>query len=224
MKELLEHIRDQGRIIGEGILKVDTFLNHAVDVGLVERIGKEFADRFSEAGATKVVTVEASGIAPALFTARALGVPLVFAKKSLPATVSEGVHSSLIQSFTRNKVFDVTIGRHVLRQNDQLLIIDDFLAHGSTVAGLIDIGEQAGANIVGVGVVVSKAFQGGERALSHTGIDLYSLVTIDGMSGGHYRLRSHNGTVLEGLIEADGRLGPNVLAHTTEGVGQVLEA
>ncbi len=213
MKELLERIQTEGRVVGEGMLKVDTFLNHGMDVGLIERIGQEFADRFAGAGATKVVTVEASGIAPALFTARALGVPFVFAKKSLPAAVSEGVYSSQIQSFTRNKVFDVTVGRHLIHPGDRLLIVDDFLAHGSTVGGLIDIAAQASANIVGAGIVVAKAFQGAEQALSGTGIDLFSLVVVDRISGGRYRLRSHDGAVAEGPIGANGSLEPSQQAQ-----------
>ena len=224
MKELLDRILAEGRVIGEEILKVDTFLNHGVDVGLIERIGGEFAGRFAGAGATKVATVEASGIAPALFTARALGVPLVFAKKALPAAVSEGVYSSQIQSFTRNKVFDVTVRRHLIAPGDRLLIVDDFLAHGSTVSGLIDIAVQAGASVVGIGIVVAKAFQGGEQALSSTGIDLFSLVTVDRMSGGHYRFRSHEGAIAEGSIDADGRLGPAVLGRVPVPAAQALEA
>ena len=208
MKELLERIQAEGRVIGEEILKVDTFLNHAIDVGLMERIGLEFADNFAHAGATKVATVEASGIAPALFAARALGVPLVFAKKALPAAVSEGPYSSQIHSFTRNKVFDITVGRHLIAPCDRLLIVDDFLAHGSTANGLIDIAAQAGASVVGIGVVVAKAFQGGEQALSGSGITLFPLVTVDQMSGGRYRLRSQSGAIAEGLIGDDGRFGP----------------
>ncbi len=213
MKELVERIHAEGRVVGEGMLKVDTFLNHQVDLGLIERIAQEFAGRFAGAGATQVVTVEASGIAPALFTARALGLPFVFAKKSLPTTISEGVYSSQIQSFTKNKVFDVTVGRHLLHSGDRLLVIDDFLAHGSTVIGLIDIAAQAGASVVGVGIVVAKAFQGGEQALIGTGIDLFSLVVVDRMSGGRYRLRGHDGSVFEGSIDDGGRLEPAALGR-----------
>lgn len=224
MNELIERIQAKGRVIGEEILKVDTFLNHGVDVGLIERIGGEFAGRFAGAGATKVATVEASGIAPALFTARALDVPLVFAKKALPAAVSEGVYSSQIQSFTKNRVFDVSVARHLIAPGDRLLIVDDFLARGSTVMGLIDIAAQAGASVVGIGIVVAKAFQGAEQALSGTGIDLFSLVTVDRMSDGRYRLRSHEGAIAEGLIGDDGHLGPAEADRTATPAAQALEA
>jgi xanthine phosphoribosyltransferase len=224
MKELLDRILAEGRVIDEEILKVDTFLNHGVDVGLLERVGEEFAGRFAGAGATKVATVEASGIAPALFTSRALDIPLMFAKKSLPAMVSEGVYSSQIRSFTRNKVFDVTIGRHLIAPGDRLLIIDDFLAHGSTVNGLIGIAAQAGASVVGIGIVIAKAFQGAEEALSGTGIELFPLVTVDRMSGGLYRFWSQDGSTAEGSIGADGHLGPATRSHAPAPAAQALEA
>ncbi len=224
MKELVERIRAEARVVGEEMLKVDTFLNHEVDVGLVERIGREFAGHFAGAGATKVVTVEASGIAPAAFTARALGLPFVFGKKSLPSAVNEGVYSSQVHSFTKNRVFDVTVARHLIRPTDRLLVVDDFLAHGSTVSGLLDIAAQAGASVVGMGIVVAKAFQGGQELLSGTGIELFPLVVVDRMSGGQYRLHSHEGLTLEGPIDEDGRFGPPMsVLDAVAASGQTLE-
>ena len=187
VRELRARILAEGEVIGADILKIDSFLNHQVDVRLLEDAGAELARRFAHAAPTKVITVEASGIVPAAFTARALGVPLVFAKKALPSTIREGFYSSEVRSFTKNRTFDVGVSERLIGAADRLLIVDDFLAHGSTVDGLLDVARQAGAQVAGVGIVVEKGFQAAGAALRAQGIEVVSLVVIEEMREGHIR-------------------------------------
>jgi len=184
VERLMDRIRADGRVIGKDILKIDSFLNHQVDVDLMEVIGEEFARYFRRKEITKVLTVEASGIAPAIFTARALRKPLLYARKSKPSTMDAGHYAAEVQSFTKGRVFDITVSASFLGPSDKVLIIDDFLAFGSTVRGLLEITSRAGAEVVGVGIVVEKGFQEAGRQLREQGIDLCSLVVIDRMSEG----------------------------------------
>ncbi len=187
VRDLRARILAEGEVIGTDILKIDSFLNHQVDVRLLEDAGTELARRFAHAGATKVITVEASGIVPAAFTARALGVPLLFAKKALPSTIREGFFSSEVRSFTKNRTFDVAVSGRLISPADCLLIVDDFLAHGSTVQGLLHVAQQAGAQVAGVGIVVEKGFQSAGAALRAQGLEVVSLVVIEEMREGYIR-------------------------------------
>lgn len=188
MKLLKERIRTDGRVIGRDILKVDSFLNHQLDPVMMKAIGQEFADRYREAGATKILTIEASGIAVALMTGLALGIPVLFAKKVRANTAPEASYAAQVTSYTRNETRTITVSSRYLGPQDRVLIIDDFLAMGEATAGLIDLVEKAGATLVGVGIVVEKGFQGGGRKLRERGVPLHCLVTVEEMSENGIRL------------------------------------
>ncbi|HEU1773014.1 TPA: xanthine phosphoribosyltransferase, partial [Streptococcus pneumoniae] len=147
MKLLEERILKDGHILGDNILKVDSFLTHQVDFSLMREIGKVFAEKFAATGITKVVTIEASGIAPAVFTAEALNVPMIFAKKAKNITMNEGILTAQVYSFTKQVTSTVSIAEKFLSPEDKVLIIDDFLANGQAAKGLIQIIEQAGATV-----------------------------------------------------------------------------
>ncbi|MEW4353705.1 xanthine phosphoribosyltransferase [Streptococcus pneumoniae] len=183
--ELLEQkILTVGQVVGENILKVDSFLTHQVDVGLMKEIGNVFAKRFENAGITKIVTIEASGIAPALYTAEAMGVPMIFAKKSKNITMTEGILTAEVYSFTKQVTSTVSIAQKFLTEDDKVLIIDDFLANGQAAKGLIEMIEQAGAKVEGIGIVIEKSFQDGRKLLEATGHTVVSLARIDHFENG----------------------------------------
>ena len=184
MKTLEERILKDGYVLGENILKVDSFLTHQVDLNLMKEIGKVFADKFKDAGITKVVTIEASGIAPALYTADALGVPMIFAKKSKNITMNEGILTAEVYSFTKQVSNTVSIASKYLSQQDKVLIVDDFLANGQAAKGLIEIVEQAGAKVEAVGIVIEKSFQDGRGLLEETGIQVFSLARLERFENG----------------------------------------
>ena len=184
MKTLEERILKDGYVLGENILKVDSFLTHQVDLNLMKEIGKVFADKFKDAGITKVVTIEASGIAPALYTADALGVPMIFAKKSKNITMNEGILTAEVYSFTKQASNTVSIASKYLSENDKVLIVDDFLANGQAAKGLIEIVEQAGAKVEAVGIVIEKSFQDGRGLLEKTGIPVFSLARLERFENG----------------------------------------
>ncbi|MGI6285861.1 xanthine phosphoribosyltransferase [Neomoorella humiferrea] len=185
MVELLkEKIRQEGRVIGEDILKVDSFLNHQIDPVLMLEIGREFARRFDGTGITKVLTVEASGIAVALMTGLSLRVPVVFAKKKQPSTMDGDTYCGRVRSFTKEEVVEIVVAGSYLGADDRVLIIDDFLASGEAARGLIKIVRQAGATLVGIGTVIEKVFQSGGDALREQGIRVEALVQIGSLSGG----------------------------------------
>ena len=184
MKTLEERILKDGYVLGENILKVDSFLTHQVDLNLMKEIGKVFADKFKGAGITKVVTIEASGIAPALYTADALGVPMIFAKKSKNITMNEGILTAEVYSFTKQVSNTVSIASKYLSENDKVLIVDDFLANGQAAKGLIEIVEQAGAKVEAVGIVIEKSFQDGRGLREETGIPVFSLARLERFENG----------------------------------------
>ena len=157
MKLLEERILKDGHILGDNILKVDSFFTHQVDFSLMREIGKVFAEKFASAGITKVVTIEASGIAPAVFTAEALNVPMIFAKKAKNITMNEGILTAEVYSFTKQVTSTVSIAGKFLSPEDKVLIIDDFLANGQAAKGLIQIIEQAGATVEAIGIVIEKS-------------------------------------------------------------------
>ncbi|KLD90167.1 xanthine phosphoribosyltransferase [Streptococcus agalactiae] len=184
MKLLEERILKDGDVLGENILKVDSFLTHQVDFELMQEIGKVFADKYKEAGITKVVTIEASGIAPAVYAAQALGVPMIFAKKAKNITMTEGILTAEVYSFTKQVTSQVSIVSRFLSNDDTVLIIDDFLANGQAAKGLLEIIAQAGAKVAGIGIVIEKSFQDGRDLLEKTGVPVTSLARIKAFENG----------------------------------------
>lgn len=190
MKLLEDKIQNEGIAIGTDILKVDMFLNHQMDVELLDEMGKEFKRLFKNCGATKVVTIESSGIAIAVFAAKYLGLPALFAKKSKHKNVGDDVYSANSYSFTHGREYTMIVSRKYLNKGDKVLIIDDFLAGGNACNALIDIIDQAGAEIVGIGIAIEKGFQPGGQALREKGYNLRSLAIIDEMKDGKITFRS----------------------------------
>lgn len=184
MKLLEERIQKDGKIIGEDIVKVDMFLNHQIDVALLDEMGKEFKRLFSDKEITKILTIEVSGISIACAAAREFGVPVVFAKKTEAANLSHEVYTSEVFSFTKKKTYTVRVAKEYLHASDKVLIIDDFLASGKAILGLADIVKQAGATVEGVGIVIEKGFQQGKKLLREQGFDVKSLAIIDAIEAG----------------------------------------
>ncbi|MGL1884095.1 xanthine phosphoribosyltransferase [Enterococcus faecalis] len=184
MKELVERIKNDGRVLGEGVLKVDSFITHQVDPELMEAMGNRFAEVFAEAGITKVITIEASGIAPALYTAQKLGVPMIFARKAKSLTMDEELLTASVYSFTKQVTSQISISRKFLSDADKVLIIDDFLANGQAAKGLVELCQQAGAKVEGIGIVIEKSFQDGRQLLEDMGLNVVSLARIASLSEG----------------------------------------
>ncbi len=182
MKLLEDAIRSKGRVYPGSVLKVDSFLNHQIDVGLVDILGKEFYDMFKDRGITKILTIEASGIAIACAAARYFEVPVVFAKKSQSNNIGANVYTSRVCSYTHGKTYDVTVSMDYLLGTDKVLLIDDFLALGNAMKGLIEICDQARATIAGIGICIEKGFQPGGDDLRKMGYDVESLAIIESMS------------------------------------------
>ncbi len=189
MKLLEEKILTDGVAIGSDILKVDMFLNHQMDVGLLDEMGKEFARLFKDSGATKVVTIESSGIAIAVFAAKYLNVPALFAKKSKHKNVGDDVYSANSYSFTHGKEYTMIISKKYLSPDDKILIIDDFMAGGNACNALIDIINQAGASVSGIGIAIEKGFQPGGKSLREKGYKVRSLAIVDAMEDGKITFR-----------------------------------
>ena len=179
---LKERIRKDGVVRGTDVLKVDSFLNHQMDIALFEEIGREFQRRFDGCGVNKILTIEASGIGIACITAQFFHCPVVFAKKSQTKNIAGAVYTTKVESFTHGKVYDVIVAQQFLGPEDKVLIIDDFLANGAALEGLIDLVHQAGAQLAGAGIVVEKAFQPGGARLRAQGIRVESLAKIKSMS------------------------------------------
>ncbi|MEE9513246.1 MAG: xanthine phosphoribosyltransferase [Anaerolineales bacterium] len=184
MKLLKQRILTEGQNLGGGILKVDGFVNHQVDPELMEACGQELAKRFKHVGATKVLTAEISGIAPALTTAHHLGLPVVYARKSKPITMPDQVFLTLTPSHTKGRTVELIVSPEYLSGGEQVLIIDDFLASGQTIMGLVRLAQTAGAEIVGIGALIEKRFEGGRDILSHLNIPIEALAVITDMSDG----------------------------------------
>ena len=181
MRLLEERIKEDGQVRPGNILKVDSFLNHQLDVSLLEQLGKEFFERFKDKGITRILTIEASGIALACLAAQYFKVPVVFAKKAKSKNLDGELYTSTVHSFTYGKDFTVTLSKKFLTKDDTVLLIDDFLAVGKAMRGLIDICGQAEANIAGIGIAIEKGFQSGGKELRALGFDVYSLAIIDEM-------------------------------------------
>ncbi|MDI6694193.1 MAG: xanthine phosphoribosyltransferase [Anaerolineales bacterium] len=186
MQQLKERILREGKNLGNGILKVDGFINHQVDPALMDVCGQEFARRFRPIGATKVLTAEISGIAPALTTAFHLGVPVVYARKHKPITMPDQVFLTLSPSHTKGRMVELIVSPEYLSGGERVLIIDDFLASGATILGLVRLAQTAGAQVVGIGALIEKSFEGGRQALAHLGVPIESLAVIRSMEGDHF--------------------------------------
>ncbi|MBO4342819.1 MAG: xanthine phosphoribosyltransferase [Clostridia bacterium] len=184
MKLLEQVIRDKGKIIGNDIVKVDMFLNHQIDVSLLNEIGKEFYRLFKDDNINKIVTIEASGIGIACVAAQYFNVPVVFAKKGIHRNVGNDIYTGEVFSFTKGEKTQIGISRNYLTAEDRILIIDDFLANGGAVKGLIHIAEQAGAEVKGIGICIEKGFQPGGKALREMGYKLESLAIINSIDDG----------------------------------------
>lgn len=178
VNELKERILRDGKSLGEGILKVDGFINHQVDPMLMDLCGREFARRFADVGATQILTAEISGIAPALSTGMHLGLPVVYARKNKPNTMPDQVYLTLAPSHTKGRMVELIVSPEHLRRGERVLIIDDFLASGATILGLVRLAQTAGAEIVGIGALIEKTFEGGRKALEALGIRVESLAPI----------------------------------------------
>lgn len=181
MQLLKDRIRKDGIVKEGNVLKVDSFLNHQMDIALFNEIGREFKRRFSEKHITKILTIEASGIGIACVAAQYFQVPVVFAKKAQSINIDGEVYSSRIESFTHKRVYDVIVSKRFLSQDDHVLIIDDFLANGCALIGLLEIVESAGATAEGIGIVIEKGFQDGGEKIRSRGIALESLAIVDAM-------------------------------------------
>ena len=184
MNALCERILSEGKNLGRGILKVDSFINHQVDPELMEACGQEFAQRFAHIGATRILTAEISGIAPALMTARYMGLPVVYARKSKPITMPDQVYLTVAPSHTKGHLVELIVSPEYLAHGERVLIIDDFLATGATIMGLARLTHAAGATLVGIGTLIEKTFEGGRDVLSSLNVPIESLACITSMENG----------------------------------------
>ncbi len=181
--ELLEQrIKKDGIVKAGNVLKVDSFLNHQIDIELLNEIGKEFKRIFSDVPVNKILTIEASGIAIAAIVAQYFNVPVVFAKKAQSINLDGSIYSTKIESFTHKRVYDVIVSKKYLSSEDNVLVIDDFLANGCAVDGLIDLINESGATLQGVGIIIEKGFQEGGKRLRDKGIRVESLAIVDSMN------------------------------------------
>ena len=184
MESLKQKIVSDGVVLSEQVLKVDAFLNHQIDPALMQQIGHEFAQRFKDQGVTKIVTIEASGIAPAVMAGLELGVPVIFARKYQSLTLKDNLYTSKVFSFTKQTESTLAISAKHLNANDHVLLVDDFLANGHAAKALIDLIGQAGASIAGIGVVIEKSFQSGRAELDAQGYRIESLARIKSLADG----------------------------------------
>lgn len=185
MKLLEEKIKQCGKIGAGGVLKVDSFVNHQIDVEFMCEVGKEFKRLYADSGVTKILTIEASGIGIACLTAQFFKVPVVFAKKTQTVNIYADVYRSSVESFTHKKHYDIIVSKEFLKPDDRVLIIDDFLAMGSALQGLIALIRNAGATLVGAGIVIEKAFQPGGDMIRGMGVRVESLARIAAMDEEH---------------------------------------
>ncbi|ANZ62353.1 xanthine phosphoribosyltransferase [Secundilactobacillus paracollinoides] len=178
MKLLEDRIREDGTVLPGDVLKVDNFLNHQIDPDLMSAIGEEFARLFADAGVTKVLTVESSGIAPALMTGLQLHVPVIFARKHRSLTLTDNLYTATVYSYTKQVNNDISVDKRFISPDDKVLIIDDFLANGQAVQGLMEIAKAANVDIAGVGVVIEKSFQKGHQMVLDAGLHLEALASV----------------------------------------------
>lgn len=190
MKKLQQKIVQEGQALNESVLKVDAFLNHQIDPVLMQQIGEEFATRFKDAGITKVLTLESSGIAPSVMAGLELGVPVIFGRKHQSLTLVDDLYTTSVYSFTKETSNDIAISKEYIQADDVVLIIDDFLANGQAALGLIDIVNQTGADIAGIGIVIEKGFQNGGKNLREKGYRVESLAIVESMQAGEISFRN----------------------------------
>lgn len=188
MELLKKRILQDGKCFDGGILKVDSFINHQMDPNLMKSIGDEFATRFAGLGINKIMTIEASGIAPAIMTGYVMQLPVVFAKKKSPKTM-QNVVSTTIHSFTKDRDYDVVISKDFLNSSDRVLFIDDFLAYGNAAKGIIDLVRNAGAQLCGMGFVIEKEFQNGRDLIEAENIRVESLAIVEQLSDNIIKLK-----------------------------------
>lgn len=184
MNTLKTRIMQEGRNLGGGILKVDGLINHQVDPALIDECGKDLAAAFAQTGATRILTAEISGIAPALMTALYLKIPVVYARKTRPITMPDTVYLTIAPSHTKGRNVELIVSPEYLKRNERVIIIDDFLATGATILGLVRLTQAAGAEVCGIGTLVEKTFEGGRDALAYLGVPIISLVSITNMDDG----------------------------------------
>ncbi|MEC1614645.1 xanthine phosphoribosyltransferase [Bacillus mojavensis] len=184
MEALKRKIEAEGAVLSDKVLKVDAFLNHQIDPLLMKKIGDEFAARFEKDGVTKIVTIESSGIAPAVMTGLQMGVPVVFARKHKSLTLTDNLLTSSVYSFTKQTESQIAVSGNHLSDQDHVLIIDDFLANGQAALGLASIVKQAGASVAGLGIVIEKSFQPGREELVKLGYRVESLARIEALAEG----------------------------------------
>ncbi|TCI70648.1 MULTISPECIES: xanthine phosphoribosyltransferase [unclassified Exiguobacterium] len=184
MKQLEDKIRNEGQALSEHVLKVDAFLNHQVDPVLMQAIGREFADRFRDAGIDRIVTLESSGIAPAMMTALEMNIPFVFARKRKSLTLQDDLVEADVYSFTKQETNRISLSRRFVQPEERVLVIDDFLANGEAALGLTQLVESAGAVVAGVGIVIEKSFQPGRDKLLERGYQVESLARIAKLEAG----------------------------------------
>lgn len=184
LEELKDKILKEGEALSKDILKVDSFLNHQIDPHLIQNIGKAFADYFREKQVTKILTVESSGIAPAVFAGLELNVPIIFARKHQSLTLTTDLYTSDVYSYTKETFNTIAVSHHFIKESDRVLIIDDFLANGQAVKGMLNICSQAKAQPVGAGIVIEKSWQKGRSMLEEQGVDVYSLARIQALDEG----------------------------------------
>lgn len=189
MRLLEERIRKDGKLFPGDILKVDSFLNHQMDIDLLNEIGKEFYRLYQDCEVNKILTIEASGIGIACITAQYFHCPVLFAKKTKTKNIAAAVYKTEVKSYTHGTTYDVIVSKDFLKAGDRVLIIDDFLAEGNALAGLVDICRQAGAEVAGCGIAIEKAFQPGGDRLRSAGVRVESLAMIDAMDGGVIKFR-----------------------------------
>ncbi|MBP7690651.1 MAG: xanthine phosphoribosyltransferase [Anaerolineales bacterium] len=184
MQSLKDRIHREGKNLGQGILKVDGFINHQVDPALMDACGQELARRFAQVGATRILTAEISGIAPALMTAKHLNLPVVYARKSKPVTMPNEVFLTLAPSHTKGRTVELIVSPEYLARGERVLIIDDFLATGQTILGLARLTQVAGGTLVGIGTLIEKSFEGGRALLEPLGLPIEALAIIANMDAG----------------------------------------
>ena len=181
MQILKDRILSEGRALNDDILKVDSFINHQVDTNLMLEIARDFAEHFADMGVTKVVTIESSGIAPAVFTAHEMGVPMVILKKQPSKVLNDDLYHTMITSYTKGTNYELTLSSKYVNENDHVLIIDDFLARGCALEGLMKIVDESGATLQGIGIAIETGFQNGGKKIREQGVRIESLAIIESM-------------------------------------------
>ncbi|MFL6518492.1 MAG: xanthine phosphoribosyltransferase [Bacillus sp. (in: firmicutes)] len=192
MRLLEEKISSDGKVLSDHVLKVDSFLNHQIDPPLMLEIGKEFASIFADEGITKIVTIESSGIAPAVMAGLYMNVPVIFARKRKSLTLVDELITASVYSFTKNETNEISVSNKYINANDKVLIIDDFLANGEAALGLVKIVQQSGAKVAGIGIVIEKSFQHGAQRLKDLGLRVESLARIASLSNGEVTFINEN--------------------------------